>query len=172
MDAPMTNTTRALALSLLAVAACGKGKSDDKASGKAAEGMDTSKFAACDAATLSALEADLAVANCVNVDLTKKEITDACEAKKKEVTGKTFSFKGCTFSSQGNDTVSFGATGTDKMVHCIMKGGEAGVTSFRKSAMKFDMAKLKLDVTGVIASNGDKNFERLQMTDCQITAHE
>jgi hypothetical protein len=164
----MTHTTRALALSLLAVAACGKGTSD----GKAAGGADTSKYAPCEAATLAALEADLATANCVNVDLTKKEITDACEAKAKEVTGKTYSFKGCTFSSQGNDEVSFTAPGSDKMLHCTMKGGEAGVKDFRHAAMKFDMAKLKLDVTGVIAKGGMKGFERLQMTDCQIAAHE
>jgi hypothetical protein len=173
----MTNTTRAVVASLLVlgVAACGKSKDGDKGGSKAIEGVAAKDFVACDGPTLTKLSEDIDKANCVNVDLTKKEITDACEVTKKEIAGKRFSFKGCTFSSQGNDEVSFGAAGTDKTVHCVMKGGEAGVTEFRHAAMKFDMKKLQIDVSGVIAPhsmNGDKAFERLQMTDCQMIAHE
>jgi hypothetical protein len=169
----MINTARVLPITLLVVAAaaCSKG-GDGPSSGKATESAPKANYVSCDAAAIAALDAELDKANCLNVDLSDKAITDACAATAKQVTGKTYAFKGCTFSSQGNDQVSFGATGTDKTVHCTMKGGEAGVDSFRRSAMKLDMEKLRLDVTGVIAMSGDKNFERLQMTDCQITAHE
>jgi len=160
----MSKTTRVLSIALLvSAAACGKGKD----SGPKAN------YVPCDTATLTALDADLDKANCVNVDLTKKEITDACAVKAKEITGKTFALKGCTFSSQGNDEVSFGATGTDKTVSCKMKGGDKGVDSLRHAAMKLDMNKLRLDVVGVVASNGEKEpFERLMLTECQMTAHE
>lgn len=172
----MTNTTRALSISLLvvAVAACGKGNNDDKASGKVVEGTAASEpsFVTCDAAKLDALAADFAKANCLDVDLSVKAITDACEVTKKQLMGKTYALKGCTFSHQGNDEVSFGATGTDKTLGCVMKGGEAGVKDFRDSAMKLDMDKLRLDVIGVISVAGTKGFERLQMTDCRITAHD
>jgi hypothetical protein len=186
----MTNTTRAVVASLLVlgVAACGKAKEADKASGKAVEAPAAKAveapaakaveapaakdFVACDAATLTALDADLDKANCLNVDLGDKAITDACAAMKTQITGKRYALKGCTFSSQGNDEVSFGATGTDKTIRCVMKGGEAGVAAFRDAAMTMDMAKLRLDVSGVLAMAGSKDFERLQMTDCQITAHE
>jgi len=173
----MTKTTRAFALSILVVgvAACGKGKEagGDKASGgKAVEGAAPAPtFEPCEAA-FSKLAADLDKANCLNVDLGDKSITDACEAMKTQITGKRYALRGCTFSSQGNDEVSFGATGTDKTLDCTMKGGEEGVKTFRNAAMKLDMAKLRLDVSGVIALGGMKGFERLQMTDCQISAHE
>jgi hypothetical protein len=189
----MTHTTRAVVASLLVlgVAACGKAKEADKAdkasvkaveapggkaveapAGKAVEAPAAKDFVACDAATLTALDADLDKANCLNVDLGDKAITDACAAMKTQITGKRYALKGCTFSSQGNDEVSFGATGTDKTIRCVMKGGEAGVAAFRDAAMTMDMAKLRLDVSGVLAMAGSKDFERLQMTDCQITAHE
>jgi hypothetical protein len=172
----MTHTTRALVASLLviAAAACSKTKDGDgKASGKVVEpAAPKANYVPCEAAALDALEADLTKANCLNVDLTDKAITDACEAKAKEISGKTYALKGCTFSSQGNDEVSFGATGSDKQVRCVMKGGEAGVKDFRQAAMALDMAKLRLDVTGTIALAGSKDFQRLQMTDCQISAHE
>lgn len=174
----MTNTTCALVASLLVVAtsACSNSKDGGaKASGKAVEGASgapKANYVPCEAAAFDALEAALAKANCLDVDLTDKAITDACEAKKQEITGKTYAFKGCTFSSQGNDEVSFGATGTDKELRCVMKGGDAGVSEFRNAAMKLDMAKLRLDVTGTIALAGSKDFQRLQMTECQITAHE
>lgn len=160
----MTKTTHVLSIAfVVAAAACGKG----------GDGAPKANYVACDAAALAALDADLDKANCVNVDLTKKEITDACAAKAKEITGKTYALKGCTFSSQGNDEVSFGATGTDKTVGCKMKGGEKGVDSFRHAAMKLEMNKLRIDVVGVVASNGEKEpFERLMLTDCQMTAHE
>jgi hypothetical protein len=167
----MNKTTSVLAITLLVAAACGKG-GDGASTGKATEGAPKANYVPCEAAALDALSADLDTANCVNVDLTKKEITDACAAKAKEVTGKTYALEGCTFSSQGNDEVSFGAAGTDKTVHCVMKGGEAGVKTFRQAAMKLDMAKLKIDVVGTVAMNGDKNFERLKLTECQMTAHE
>ena len=167
-------TTRLLAITLLvaAAAACGKG-GDKAANGKAVEvAASKANYVPCEAAAFDALEADLTKANCFNVDLTDKAITDACEAMKKQITGKTYAFKGCTFSSQGNDEVSFGAPGSDKELHCIMKGGQAGVTEFRHAAMKYDMAKLRLDVVGVLTMGGTKGFERLQLAECQIAAHE
>lgn len=163
----MTKTSHVVAITLLvgAAAACGKGD-------KAAESAPKANYVPCEAAAFDALTADLEKANCLNVDLTDKAITDACEAMKKQISGKTYAFKGCTFSSQGNDEVSFGAPGTDKELHCIMKGGKAGVTEFRNAAMKLDMTKLRLDVVGVITMGGNKGFERLQLAECQIKAYE
>jgi hypothetical protein len=160
----MIKTRHALAITLFLVgaAACSKSKERPKAN-----------YAPCDVAAITALDADLDKANCVNVDLTKKEITDACAAKAKEITGKTYALEGCTFSSQGNDELHFGATGTDKTVGCKMKGGKKGLDDFRHEAMKLDMNKLRIDLVGVVASNGEKEpFERLTLTECQMTAHE
>jgi len=191
----MINTTRVIALSLLAVAACGKGKSQEGSSAKVTEGAPKAPsvpeappvpkpapapepppakpaFAPCDAASVAALAADLDKANCLEVDLSKKALTDACKAKERQITGKTYAFKGCTFAGQGNDVVSFGATGTDKTIECVMKGGEAGVTGFREAAMKLDTDKLRLEVTGVIAKVHGYAFDSLKLTDCEITAHE
>ena len=82
--------------------------------------------------------------------------------------GKAVALSGCTFRSQGNDVVSFGeAGGAGDSIDCTMKGGEAGVKSFRQAAMKFDMPKLKLDVRGTVVSK-----DGVAMKDCEITAHD
>ena len=92
---------------------------------------------------------------------------DATEAAKQAVLGKRASFKNCKFSRQGNDNVSFeGAGGKD--LDCAMAGGEDAVRTFRHAAMEFDMKKLKLDVTGVVAEKDG----RVQLTECKITPHE
>ncbi|HSN27210.1 MAG TPA: hypothetical protein VLT45_13030 [Kofleriaceae bacterium] len=179
-------STRALAVSFVVFAACGKGHSDGTPSPKVAEGSASSTvtdrkvteappkptFVTCDAASITALSTDLDKANCLGVDLSNKALTDACKATAQRITGKTYALEGCTFASQGNDIVSFGAAGTDKTVECMVRGGEAGVNDFREAAMKLDTDKLRLDVSGVIAKAGMTGIERLRMTDCQITAHE
>jgi len=159
----MDHTTRAVVASLLilGIAACEKSKGGAKET-----------FAPCDAATIAKLSADLTKANCYNVDLTVKANTDACAAMKTEMTGKRYALKDCAFLGQGNDEVSFATVGSDMPLSCVMKGGQAGVTDFRHAAMKLDMGKLRLDITGVIGMAGMKGHEKLQMTECQITAHE
>ncbi len=155
----MTNLRTALVLSALSLAACGKGSSSPAG-------------APCDAKAIEELAKSLDTANGIGVDLTDKSLEKPREEAKAKLTGKKLAFKGCTFAMQGGDEVSFGATGTDKTIDCVMKGGEAGVKDFRRAAMKLDLQKLELDVSGTIAMHGEKPFERLGMTSCTISVHE
>lgn len=91
---------------------------------------------------------------------------------KAELTGKRFAFDGCVFKSQGNDQVSFAADGDGKQLTCIMKGGEEGVTRFRRAATAFDLKKLRLDVSGTVNETGEGDFKRLDLVDCEIVPHE
>jgi hypothetical protein len=171
----MNKITCALSLSLLVIGgvACGKSQSNDTSSSKPVEAAAAPKvtFEPCEAATITKLAADIDQANCVNVDLSDKAITDACEAVKTKITGKRYALKGCTFAGQGNDEVRFGATGTDASVTCVMKGLEEGNKAFRHAAMAFDIEKLRLDVTGVMEMGGDQ-VKRLRLRDCEISVHE
>lgn len=104
---------------------------------------------------------------------------DYDEAKEKaaiaSVNGRRFAFSGCAFKSQGNDTVTFApkADSTDKEeVKCRMAGGESGNRAFRDAAMNFDTSRLKLDVSGVAASDGSLNNVSYVLTGCSITPHE
>jgi len=127
----------------------------------------------CDAKAIGALAASLDKANGIGVDLTNDKVKAEIAAAAKDVTGKTFAFDGCKFHSQGNDTVSFSAADSDRpSLDCAMKGGEAGVTEFRHAAMKIGQDKVRLDVSGVIASHGDPQFARLGMTECEISTHD
>jgi hypothetical protein len=139
-------------------------------------GCGKSKHAAgvkCDAKAIGELAATLEKANGYNVDLTNDKVKADIATASKAITGKTFAFDGCKFSSQGNDIVTFSASDSDAAtIHCAMKGGEQGVTEFRHAAMAIGQDKLKLDVSGVIASHGDKDFARLGMTECEISTHD
>jgi hypothetical protein len=160
----MTHTTRALLVSLLVLgaAACGK-----------ANGASKGTFEPCSAAALTALATDVDKANGIGVDLTDKKVEAEIETMKKQVTGKRHALQGCTFSMQGNDEVTFGAEGTDKTLPCKMKGGEAAVKEFRHAAMAIEnTAKMRLDVSGVIALAGTKGYERMKMTGCEISVHQ
>jgi hypothetical protein len=107
------------------------------------------------------LSKQLHTANGYNMDLSDPKTQPA-------ILGKRFAFKDCKFTSQGNDTVSFAGAADQRDIGCVMAGGEAGNKKFRTAAMDFDMAKLKLDVTGVVKlHDGD-----LEMIDCKITPHE
>ncbi len=147
-----------LILVVLAVAACGKAKH--------ADGV------ACDAKAVGDLATSLDLASGMNVDLTSDKVKADIEKAKAAVIGKTFAFIGCKFDGQGNDKVDFASSDGSKTVHCVMKDGEKGVTEFRHAAMKIGEAKLKLDVSGKIAATGSKDFPRIGMTDCEISAHE
>lgn len=150
----------ALWITVLAVAACGKG------GGKHIDGV------ACDAKAIGDLAAKLDLASGINVDLTNDKVKADIAAAKKDIMGKTFAFTGCKFTSQGNDQVSFSSPDGAKELRCTMKGGEHGVTEFRHAAMKVGQDKLKLDVQGTIGEAGSKDFERVGMTNCEIVAHE
>ena len=172
----MLKATNSLALSLLALTAAACSNSADSAPKSKATQKPTEAAAAivvaCDAAAINALEKKLAMANGLNVDLQDKKVQAEIEAAKADIAGKRFAFTGCTFGSQGNDEVAFGATGTESRLGCAMRGGEDGVTAFRNQAMTLDIEKPRLDVRGEIALHGMKDFERLQMTNCTIDAHE
>ena len=160
----MHQLAKSFAFTLLAVSAA--------ACSKTADSAPKAKGVACDAAAITSLAQSLDKANGLRVDLSDKAVQAEIEAAKASILGKRFAFTGCTFASQGNDEVSFGAVGTDKQLGCAMQGGEADVKAFRHKAMALDADKLRLDVRGEIALGGMKGFERLQMTKCSIDAHE
>ena len=139
---------------------------DAKQAGKPVEG-EAARAVPC-APAAAELAKKLEIANGMNMDLTDPKTQPAIDAAKAELAGKRFSFKDCKFSSQGNDTVSFAADAAAKDISCVMAGGEEGNKKFRNAAMNFDMAKLKLDVTGVMKAKGDD----LEMSECNITPHE
>jgi len=175
----------ALAVVVPALIACkpGEGKSDKAAtkateSTKAAEAPTPPEPAkAAEAPTVAAVPCDpafakkISTANGFNLDRSKPEVQKMIDDAKAEVTGKTFAFSNCYFASQGNDEVSFKATAdASDDVDCVMKGGEAGNEAFRNAAMKFDTAKLRLDVKGTVKEKGELRF--LALVDCEITPHE
>ena len=148
---------------LVAAFACGSGCGNSKH----AAGV------ACDSKAVSGLAGKLDKANGLNVDLADAKVQADIDAATKEVVGKKFAFDGCKFKSQGNDMVTFSASNSDApTIECAMKGGEAGVKDFRDAAMKIGQDKVRLDVTGIVASNGSKYVPRLTMTDCEIATHD
>lgn len=157
----MLNLKNALLLSLLSVAAAACGKASGAAAG-----------VPCDAKVIEELSKNLDSANHLNVALSDKKAEKEGNDMAAKLKGKRYSFKGCTFAMQGNDELQFGAKGTDKTLTCTMKGGEKGLDAFRHAAMKLDQDKMKLDITGVMGMGGMKDFESLQLTECQVTAHE
>jgi hypothetical protein len=82
--------------------------------------------------------------------------------------GKQYAFTGCKFASQGNDIVSFSDSSGGQSIDCKLKGGADAVTEFRHSAMKIGMSKLKIDVAGTAAANGNS----VALADCDVTAHD
>jgi hypothetical protein len=157
----MLNIKNALLLSVLSLAAAACSKASGAPAG-----------VPCDAKAIEELSKNLDTANHLGVDLTDKKLEKEGNDMAAKLKGKRYSFKGCKFAGQGNDEVEFGAKGTAQTLACSMKGGEKGVDNFRHAAMELDPAKIKLDVTGVLAPTGSKDFERLQLTECQVTAHE
>ncbi len=154
----MKNMNLAL-ISIVAMAGCGKSKGADAV--------------ACDVKALTTLSADLDKANGAHLDLTKDSVKADTAAAAKAITGKKYAFTGCSFFGQGNDAVSFSPAGAETpYIDCKMKGGQDAVTEFRHAAMKIGQAKLKLDVNAVVASAGDKDSARLQLTECEISAHD
>jgi hypothetical protein len=123
--------------------------------------------------------ADLAkklyLANGYNLDLTKPDVQKQIATAKTEVMGKKVALDGCFFKMQGNDRVTFAATADAKdseQIECVMAGGEDGNKKFRHAAMKFDMAKLRLDVKGTVAEHGQPPFKRIYLTECEIVPHD
>jgi hypothetical protein len=157
----MLHIKNALLVSLLSLAAAACGKASGAPAG-----------VPCDAKAIEELSKNLDSANHLGVDLSDKKLEKEGNDMAAKLEGKHYGFKGCTFAMQGNDELDFGAKGTDKTLACTMKGGEKGLADFRHSAMKLDQSKMKLDITGVIAQGGMKGFERLQLTECQVSAHE
>ena len=131
----------------------------------------TANAVAC-ATAAPELGKQLELANGVGLDLTDAKSQPAIDAAKKAIMGKKLAFKDCAFGSQGGDSVSFGATADAKYsyesVECAMADGKAGQKAFRQAAMKFDMAKLKLDVVGTVGEHEG----RIKLTGCTITPHE
>jgi hypothetical protein len=106
-------------------------------------------------------------------NLADPQVKQALEPKKAALLGKRYTFSNCAFKSQGNDEVAFAVTrDSTEDLDCVVAGGKDGHRAFRHAAMQFDMAKLELDVTGVIAEVGDPPFNRLKLAECEITPHE
>ena len=153
-------TTSLLTVLALSFVACGK------SSGKA-EGVP------CDAKALAALSAELEKANGFGLNIADEKIKKDVDAAKAAVLGKHYAFTGCTFVSQGNDEVGFGAaTGGEPSINCTMKDGEAGVKAFRREAMDIGQDKVRLDVRGDLAVGGMKGFERVSLRNCEISVHD
>jgi hypothetical protein len=153
-------TTSLIMLLALSLAACGT-------SSKKAEGVP------CDLAALAALSAELNKANGIGLNIADDNIKKEVDAAKAAVLGKHYAFIGCTFVSQGNDEVGFGAaTGGEPSIDCTMKDGKDGVTTFRRAAMKIGQDKVRLDVRGDLAVGGMKGFERVGLRNCEISVHD
>lgn len=182
----MTTAPRFALFALVLVSACSKksepAKSDDTSA--AAKTVDQTAAPAappaapapaalpCDGPELETLAKDLDTAGGVGVDFSGSDAKATVEAAIAKIKGKRVAFKSCVFTSQGNDEVSFAAKKDGHEITCRMAGGEAGNRDFRNAAMGFDQDKLRLDVVGVAASNGNANVERYILTDCTITPHE
>jgi hypothetical protein len=110
----------------------------------------------------------LADANGIGKNLGDAKVEKEIEAAKAKLTGKRYAFKNCKMTLQGGERVAFAATKTADDIDCYMAGGEAGMKDFRHAAMALDPEKMTLDVSGTIAARGD----RLEMTECKVTAHE
>jgi len=158
----MTHTTHALLLSLLVTGAAACGKADG-----------ASSYKPCDAKGIAELQASFDKTSPFSHDKNDKKAMEELEAETAKIKGQRYAFKGCTFAGQGGDEVTFGAPGTGTTISCVMKDGEAGVDKFRHAGMALgvDVDKLRLDVSGVIAMAGSGDFERLQLTGCQISVH-
>jgi hypothetical protein len=147
-----------LVIAILMTVACGKSKHIDSVP--------------CDAKAVGDLAATLSKASGFGIDLTNDKAKADSAAAKTAMMGKQFAFTGCKFDSQGNDIVRFASSDSSASIECAMKGGEKGVTEFRHAAMKIGQDKLRLDVSGVIAATGTKDFPRVGMTDCEISTHD
>ena len=169
----MTQLATTFAISVLACSAVACSTSADSAPKSNGAPAAKTTPVACDAAAITALGQSLDKANGLNVDLSDNKVQAEIEAAKANIIGKRFAFTGCTFARQGNDEVTFSATGTDVELNCAMQDGEAGVRAFRDKAMELgSVDKLRLDVRGEVALGGTKGFERLQMRKCTIDVHE
>ncbi|MGN6103854.1 MAG: hypothetical protein ACTHU0_02005 [Kofleriaceae bacterium] len=127
----------------------------------------------CDGPALAKLAKQLDTAGGIGVDLGTEKGRASIDAAIAAINGKRVAFKNCAFKSQGNDEVSFAARkGAPNEITCRMAGGEQGNKAFRNAAMKLDMEKLRLDVVGVVGSNGDPHVTRYLLTECTITPHE
>lgn len=127
----------------------------------------------CDGPELAKLAKQLDTAGGIGVDLGTDKGRASIEAAIAAINGKRVAFKNCAFKSQGNDEVSFASPkGAQNEITCRMAGGEQGNKAFRNAAMKLDMEKLRLDVIGVVGSNGDPHVTRYLLTECTITPHE
>lgn len=150
-----------LLIAILMTVACGKSKHIDGVP--------------CGAKAVGDLAATLSKASGFGIDLTNDKAKADIAAAKTAVMGKQLAFTGCKFDSQGNDIVRFASSdssASSASIECTMKGGEKAVTEFRHAAMKIGQDKLKLDVSGVIAATGSKDFPRIGMTDCEISTHD
>jgi|MudIll2142460700_1097286.scaffolds.fasta_scaffold05584_2 hypothetical protein len=143
-----------ITLLFLALAAC---KSSD--AGPAADAVP------CDPAATE-LVTRLDAANGMGMEYSDPKRQPAMDAAKAGLDGKRYAFKNCYFSGQGNDEVSFAAADGARSLTCAL--GADGHKKFRKAAMKFELAKLKLDVTGIVKTHEG----RLALTECKITPHE
>lgn len=152
--------TQIIACLFLALAAC---KSSDAGQSSSATPCETG---------IPELEKLLDRASGIGKTTSDPNVQKEIEAAKKSLVGKRFAFKGCKFSGQGGDSVSFADADEKYSRSCYMAGGEKGVDAFRKKAMKLDREKLKLDVSGTIAEYDHGPFKRLELTECKITAHE
>jgi len=149
-------------ITLLAISLAGCGTSSKKAAG-----------VPCDAKALAALSAELDKANGIGLNIADEQIKKDVDAAKAAVLGKHYAFTGCTFASQGNDEVGFGAaTGGEPSIDCTMKDGKDGVRTFRKEALEIGQDKVRLDVSGELAVGGMKGFERVGLRNCEISVHD
>lgn len=131
----------------------------------------------CDGPEMAELSKQLRLANGNGVDFSDAKAGQATvDAAIAAINGKRVAFTSCAFKSQGNDEVSFAPrkdSSDDDEIDCKMAGGEAGNKAFRDAAMSIDMARLQLDVVGVVGSYKDVNdFTRYTLTDCKVTPRE
>jgi hypothetical protein len=102
---------------------------------------------------------------------TLTKLSKSLSTGKANLAGKKFIFDGCKLDSQGNDTVSLGASDGGATVGCVMRDGEKGMEAFRGKAMQIEPAKLRLDVWATIGEVGAKGSSKLGLTNCTIAAH-
>lgn len=137
----------------------------------ACKSSDASNAVPC-APGASELAAKLSLADGFGLDLSKPENEKKLAAVKAEIIGKKFAFEGCFFKGQGNDEVWFAGTKDENSLQCAVAGGEEAHKKFRRAAMAFDLAKLRLDVSGVVKETVDNSFKRIRLVECEITPHE
>jgi hypothetical protein len=127
----------------------------------------------CDGPEFTELAKQLNTAGGVGVDLGSDKGRASIDEAIASINGKRVAFTSCAFKRQGNDEVTFAARkDAPNEITCRMAGGEEGNRKFRDAAMGFDPEKLRLDVSGKVASNDNPNVTRYLLTECTITPHE